>query len=151
MGECMNTPGVRFVECCGGQTIGDLLGNSNPWAKSLRCGHLGCIQCKSRDMLLTEEAERPVPTPGQPVAPRPAREDLIALPKCTTEGIGYIMECWPCRLQGQKYRYIGESSRSGNQRASEHMAEIHAGRRPIPWSSTTRSTTMYKHRIYCSG
>ena len=132
LGECMNTPGVRFVERCGGQTIGELLGNSNPWSKALRCERQGCLQCKSRDMLLLEETERPIPEPGQPVIPRPAREDMIALPKCTTEGIGYVMECWLCRLQGQNFRYIGESSRSGNQRAGEHLAEIHARKKTHP-------------------
>ena len=36
--EAMNSPGLRFVERCGGHTIVELLRTSNPWAKSLRCG-----------------------------------------------------------------------------------------------------------------
>ena len=84
LGECMNSPGVKFVERCGGQTIGELLGSSNPWARSLRCGRQGCIQCKGRDLLLMEEEQRPIPGPGQPAVPRPSREDLVALPKCTS-------------------------------------------------------------------
>ena len=115
LGECMNTPGVRFVEHCGGKTIVDLLRNSNPWARSLRCGRQGCVQCKSRDMLLMEEAERPIPEPGQPAVPRPSREDIVALPKFTSEGIGYVLECWSCRLQGRRFKYVGKSYRSGSQ------------------------------------
>ena len=75
-------------------------------------------------MLMSEEAQRPLPGPGQPITPRPSREDKIAYPKCTTEGIGYAVECWTCRLQGETYRYIGESSRSAYQRALEHWKEV---------------------------
>ena len=56
----------------------------------------------------------------------------MAIPKCTSEGVGYILECWPCRLQGHKYRYIGETSRSGHQRAAEHLAEILAKKKTHP-------------------
>ena len=90
------------------------------------------MQCKGRDLLLMEEEQRPLPEPGQPVIPRPSKEDLIALPKCTTEGVGYVLECWPCRLQGLKFRYVGETSRSGHQRAAEHQAEISAGKKTHP-------------------
>ena len=32
VGEATGNPAVRFVERCGGGTIIDLLGRSNPWA-----------------------------------------------------------------------------------------------------------------------
>ena len=83
-------------------------------------------------MLASEEGLHPIPDPGQPAAPRPSREDTIALPKCTTEGIAYVMECWTCRLAGKSYRYIGETSRSGHQRGTEHWKEIVAGKKTHP-------------------
>lgn len=112
--------------------MAELLGSSNPWAKALKCGRPSCLPCQGRDMLASEEALRPLPGPGQPAAPRPSREDTMALPKCTTEGIGYVIECWPCRLQGKTYRYIGETSRSAYQRAQEHWKEIQAGKKTHP-------------------
>ena len=33
LGKCLGSPSVRFVERCGGRTLTDLLGTSNPWAK----------------------------------------------------------------------------------------------------------------------
>ena len=132
LGECLGSPGVRFVERCGGQTLIELLGSSNPWARAFQCGRVGCLPCKGRVLLAAEESLRPIPEPGHPVIPRPAREDTISIPKCTTEGIGYTLECWPCRLHGQQYRYIGESSRSSHQRGSEHLNEIRQGKRTHP-------------------
>ena len=52
---------------------------------------------------------------------------MLAAPKCTTEGVGYLVECWPCRQVGNEYVYVGESSRSGYQRAKEHLQEITLG------------------------
>lgn len=48
----------------------------------------------------------------------------MASSKCTSEGAGYILECWNCRLEGRKEVYIGETSRSSYQRGREHQAEI---------------------------
>ena len=132
LGECMGNPSVRFVERCGGQTLVGLLGSSNPWARELRCGRPTCLPCIGRNLLATEESQRPIPEPGQPPTPRPGREETISVPKCTREGIGYMIECWPCRLQGKKYMYIGESSRSPYQRAGDHMREIQAGKKTHP-------------------
>ena len=36
LGEAMGCPGVRFIERCGGQTVAELLGSSNPWARALK-------------------------------------------------------------------------------------------------------------------
>ena len=83
-------------------------------------------------MLAAQDSLRLVPEPRQAVVPRPSREDTVALPKCTTEGIGYVKECWPCRLQGRKTKYIGEKSRSAYQRAGEHWKEIQAGKKTHP-------------------
>ena len=83
-------------------------------------------------MLAAEDSLRPIPGPGQPTPPRPSREDTVAIPKCTHEGVSYVIECWPCRLTGQSYRYVGESSRSAHQRANEHKKEIEAGKKTHP-------------------
>ena len=80
-------------------------------------------------MLACEEAERPEPKPGEPALPRPSREQVRASPKCTSEGFGYKIECWPCRLIGKTFAYIGESSRSPYQRGREHCQEISLGKR----------------------
>ena len=71
LGECLRSPGVQFVERCGGQTLVELLGTSNPWAKGLRCASKGCLPCKGRDMLGEEEALRPIPESGQSPLSRP--------------------------------------------------------------------------------
>ena len=100
LGECMKSPAVRFVERCGGQTLGELLGSSNPWARDFRCGREGCIPCQGRDLLAEEDSLRPIPAPGQPIPPKPGKDETRSLPKCTVEGIGYVLECWTCRLTG---------------------------------------------------
>ena len=79
-----------------------------------------------------EEELRPLPKPGEVPRPKPSKEDTVAFPKCTNEGIGYVLECWPCRLEGKEARYIGESSRSAFQRGKEHMADIKAGKKAHP-------------------
>ena len=119
----MGSPGVRFVE---------LMSTSNPWARGFKCGCGGCLPCQGREMLATKESLRPLPGPGQPIIPRPAREDTIAIPKCTSEGIGYVLECWQWGLQGKKYRYVGESSWSAHQRVAELLKEIMAGKKTHP-------------------
>ena len=63
------------------------------------------------------------PTP----APRPAKEDVVSVPKCTSEGAGYSVECWECRRRGEKFQYIGETSRSPYQRGREHAKDIREG------------------------
>ena len=45
LGVCMGTPRVRFVERCGGQTLVELLGSSNPWARALKCRRITCLPC----------------------------------------------------------------------------------------------------------
>ena len=56
----------------------------------------------------------------------------MAFPKYTNEGIGYMLECWPCRLEGKAAKYIGESSRSAFQRGKEHVADIRSGKKTHP-------------------
>ena len=111
----------------------ELLGASNPWAKGLRCDRNNCLPCQGKELLIMEEALRPVPEPGQPNPPKPGREETKSLPNCTTEGVGYYIECWQCRLNGKMFCYVGESSRSAHQRGKEHMREIAKGKKLIPW------------------
>ena len=112
IGEVTNVPAVRFVERCGGGTIIELLGSSNPWAKDWSCNRKGCLPCEGRLLLAGEEEMRPVPKEGELPRPKPAREETVSSPKCTNEGAGYMIECWPCRLEGKTFKYIGETSRS---------------------------------------
>ena len=52
------------------------------------------------------------------------KKDRVALNCCTKESISYTVECIPCRLQGRRRIYWGESSRSGHQRQQEHHREV---------------------------
>ena len=86
LGEATNSPTVRFVERCGGGTVIDLLGRSNPWAKEWQCPRTNCLPCKGRYLLSTEEDAR---KPGEgPPLPRPGKEETVAVPKCTGEIVG---------------------------------------------------------------
>merc|ERR1712101_22904 len=76
--------------------------------------------------------QREIPEPDQPVLPRPGREETVAAPKCTAEGAGYTVECWPCRLRGERALYVGETSRSPYQRAREHENEIQKAKKSHP-------------------
>ena len=49
---------------------------------------------------------------------------MASLPGCTSEGCNYVIECLPCRKQGKRRRYYGETSRSPHQRGNEHLREI---------------------------
>ena len=120
--EAKRTPGIRFVERCGGATIAELLGRSNPWAKMWECGRQQCLPCQGRALLAqeVEELEMAEQDPQSPPKPRPGREDTTSLPKCTTESVGYHLECWRCRKEGKKVVYVGETSRSPYQRGKEH-------------------------------
>ena len=91
-----------------------------------------CLPCKGKDLLLREEEERKIPEPGKPARPGPGREEVTSIPKCTVEGVGYIIECWTCRTAGNPHKYVGESSRSGYQRGREHWAEVEAAKKTHP-------------------
>ena len=64
---------------------------------------------------------------GRKAQPKIRKQDKVALPCCTKESINYTLECIPCRLQGKRRIYWGESSRSGHQRGQEHHREIVGG------------------------
>ena len=83
-------------------------------------------------LLAGEEELRPIPQPGEVPRPKPSREETRSFPKCTNEGIGYLLECWPCRLAGKAARYVGESSRSAFQRGKEHVADLNSGKKTHP-------------------
>ena len=55
------------------------------------------------------------------------KKDIIALSRCTVEGVNYSLECLDCRRRGIRRQYLGETSRSGHQRFKEHMREIYGG------------------------
>ena len=60
--------------------------------------------------------------------PKPInKEDQIALPGCTREGVAYILECRTCRDGGIRRHYVGETSISGYQRAKEHVRDVEEG------------------------
>ena len=124
IGEATNAPAVRFVERCGGGTIIELLGCSNPWARDWSCNRQGCLPCEGRLLVAGEEEQRPPPKEGEPPRPKPSKEETASSPKCTNEGAGYVIECWLCRLEGKTFKYIGETSRSPFQRGKEHKADL---------------------------
>ena len=70
VGEATGSPAARFVERCGGGTIIDLLGRTNPWAKDWACDRKECLICKGRCLLAGEEEARPAPEPGNEPLPR---------------------------------------------------------------------------------
>ena len=55
--------------------------------------------------------------------PKPGREEVRAAPQCTREGVEYVIECWRCRSEGKKAKYIGKTSRSPYQRGREHQRD----------------------------
>ena len=81
---------------------------------------------------MAEMEERQVPEKGETERPRPTKEQTVTFPKCTTEGVGYTLECWECRLGGMKYMYVGETSRSPYQRGKEHEKDIGNGKKTHP-------------------
>ena len=90
------------------------------------CGRQQCLPCQGRALLAQEleEIEMAEQDPGGPQKPRPGREDTKSLPKCTTESVGYHLECWGCRKEGRKAVYVGHTSRSPYQRGKEHQEEV---------------------------
>ena len=79
-----------------------------------------------------EIVERPIPEQGSVPLPRPSKEQTQALPKCTSEGVGYWLECQSYRLLSKEFVYIGESSILGYQRGREHLREVLMGKKTHP-------------------
>ena len=104
IGEATGTPACRFVERCGGSTIVGLLGRNNPWALEWECCRSEHLVCQGRLLLAGEEEKRKIVPGDGPQIPKPAKEDVKAVPKCTMEGAGYLLECWACRLVGKAAR-----------------------------------------------
>ena len=63
-------------------------------------------------MLDGEKEKRKVPEEGEPLTPKPLKDHMQTIPKCTSEGAGYYLECWECKLEGKTFKYVGETSRS---------------------------------------
>ena len=55
------------------------------------------------------------------------KEDMVALPGYTKDRIDYVSQCQTCRKKRSQRIYLGESSRSGNQRVQEHCKDIQDG------------------------
>ena len=85
--------------------------------------------CIGRSKVLEEESLRAVPMDGSQPLPKPSKVDTVSIPQCTVEGVGYLLECWTCRLEGKLYKYVEEISRSPYQRRREHVQEIEHGRK----------------------
>ena len=75
-------------------------------------------------MLAKEQEELQIPEEGSIPKPSPGKEEKKAVPKCTFEGAGYLLECWDCRRAGKGKVYVGETSRSPYQRGREHHKEV---------------------------
>ena len=57
----------------------------------------------------------------------PSKEDQVALPGCSREGIVYAFKCLACREEGSRRQYIEETLRSGFQRAKEYIRGVREG------------------------
>ena len=125
----MNSPTVRVVERAGTKIVEDL-GNTNPWRMEWSCPRKSCLPCQGQAILAAEkEQEALAMVTGETELEKDKikwpRKDCRSLPGCTGEGINYTLECLPCRKNGVKRWYYGESSRSPYQRGKEHLREIH--------------------------
>ena len=96
--------------------------------------------CKGRRLIgaeKEEQASRMVTGrdgSGTEAAPvKISKEDQTALPGCTKESVNYTLECVECRKAGIRRIYHGETSRSGYQRAQEHLNEIKLGYPHTHW------------------
>ena len=122
----LGAPSVRFVERSG-DTIVNTLGRTNPWSDEFVCGRVPCLPCDSRLWLQMEAENQQITKDGETPIPKPSKKDCKAMASCTSESIGYTVECGTCRLNGVRRIYIGESSRSGHQRGNEHLKDIEDG------------------------
>ena len=126
-----NQPRVRFTER-GEPTIGFESLRSNPWASEWSCGRRDCVPCESRLKLAAEVEE--ASEKGSRSLPK---KESSTIPDCTTESIGYTIECAECRTRGVIRRYIGETSRSGYTRGKEHWTAIENGEADHPMVKLT--------------
>ena len=109
----------------------DLVGKNNPWSREWYCPRPNCYPCQGRRILAMEEVEESLKMADcnrqDEVTIRRSKEEKVAVPTCTREGINYSLECVTCRKLGKRSVYYGESSRSGFQRGGEHAQEIEDG------------------------
>ena len=123
-----NRPKVRFVERGGNQIVKDV-GRPNPWSSDFYFKRDECQVCSGRLIVEAKKEEAALAMVGKGDGnPKPIRkEDQVALPGCTREGVVYALECRSCRNKGLRRQYISETSRSGFQRAKEHKREVEEG------------------------
>ena len=110
--EATGYPSVRFVERCGVSTIADLLGRANPWAKHWMFDRSKCLPCHERALLHQKQAEKDLQAQGEVPKPLPGKEKTMAIPKCTKDSVGYVLECCGCRRGGKYYTHVRETSSS---------------------------------------
>ena len=127
LSQTMDAPRVRFVER-GGQSVIEEVGSNNPWKQEQFCDRDSCGVCEGRMIIGAEkEEETAAMVTGESKPSKRPKEDMIALPGCTEEGVNYSLECLRCRKGDIRRQYLGETSRSGFQRYQEHMREIQSG------------------------
>ena len=119
----LNRPKIRFVERGGNQVVW-YVGRPNPWAADFYCSREECQVCSGRMIAEVEKEEAALTMVGKGnCLPKPIKkEDQVALP-----GVVYALENRNCREKGIRRQYIGETSRSGFQRAKEHNREVEEG------------------------
>ena len=47
---------------------------------------------------------------------------------CQQESVLYLISCLKCKAKGDVVEYVGESSRTGHRRGTEHLADLRNGR-----------------------
>ena len=100
LSQTMNAPRVRFVER-GGQSIIEEVGSNNPWKQEEFCGRDRCGVCEGRVIIGAEkEEETAAMVTGESKPTKKPKEDMLALPGCTEEGVNYSLECLQCRKEG---------------------------------------------------
>merc|ERR1712059_20124 len=83
-----------YVVESGGRTLRALLHKGDPWAKDL-CN--SCLVCTSQEE-------------GKGIS-------------CMKRNTTYMTQCIPCKQEGKKVIYYGETSRSTKERALEHLKD----------------------------
>ena len=87
---------------------------------------------KWRALLASKEEMRQVSDQEGVQLPQPGKEETRTASKCTSEGAGYILECWDCRKIGKEAKYIGETSRSPSQGGKEYGQEVMEAKKTHP-------------------
>ena len=97
MAEIVGAPALRFVEK-GGDTILDIIGQSDPWKGETYCQRTDCLHCKGRQVISQEREDLAAAMiSGEQPRSNPPKGTMNSIPGCTSEGIVYSLECMECR------------------------------------------------------